>query len=193
MRPTLLSLLLVGCSAAPPSPPRLLGSEPYPGVLRAVETLPHDFLWRQRVTVRWTGGEEGFDAALQKRGGTLTLVGLGPYDTPAFVLTWNGREIGFENRTDRALPFPPRYILLDVQRVFFPWLPPGQATGEVDGERITERLEGDVLLRRTFERLDGQPPGAITVTYEGDRAILDNGWFGYTLTVETSDRQRLTD
>lgn len=176
----------------------------YPGELRPVDALEGDFLWRQRVTAHWAVGSRGFDAALQKQLGRLTLLGLSPMGTPGFTLVLTDDGLTFDNRTDRELPFPPRFIILDLQRVFYPWLdgpPPasGERSGQVAGERVHERYDRGRLIERTFERLDQTPPGLIRVTYEGyepeaeapARAELHNAWFGYRIVVETSDQQRL--
>jgi hypothetical protein len=55
--------------------------------------------------------------------------------------------------------------------------------------------ENSRVLKWAFERLDGVPPGRITITYEGGldpapssvpptRIELDNAWFGYRLVLE---------
>jgi hypothetical protein len=121
--------------------------------------------------------------------------------TPGFTLVLTDDGLTFDNRTDRELPFPPRFIILDLQRVFYPWLdgpPPasGERSGQVAGERVHERYDRGRLIERTFERLDQTPPGLIRVTYEGyepeaeapARAELHNAWFGYRIVVETSDQ-----
>ena len=193
IRVLLVALVVVGCRAAPPPDPRTLTDADYPGVLRPVAALGADVLCRQRVTATWGGESRSFDAVLQTRGETLTLLGLSPLGQVGFVLTLHDGEVSFENRTEMELPFPPRFILLDVQRVFYPWLEPGVLEGEVDGERVVERRRDGALLERTFTRLDGAPAGAIVVRLEGHapgrvapaRAELENGWFGYRLSVET--------
>jgi hypothetical protein len=204
--------LVVGFAACrtpePASPPETGPAAPnaYPGVLRPPDAMGPDVQWRQRVTAEWTehgGGRESFEAVLSKADAELLLLGLSPMGQPGFILRLEDGEIEFENKATRELPFPPRYIVLDVQRVFFPWLdgdPPrdGDRGGEVHGERVTERWEGGRLVQRRFERADGQPPGEIRVDYSGwedgadapRRAVLANGWFGYTLTIDTFDQQR---
>lgn len=200
------ALLLTGCCTV-----RSGGAVPsaagagYPGELRAPGAVPGDFLYQQRVTARWGGGEaRGFDAALQKRGDVLTLVGLTPMGTKAFVVTQTGDEVVLDNTSGQDMPFPPRYIMLDVQRVLFPWLegePPhdGAREGEVGGERVVETWHEGELVERCFVRLDHQPEGRLCVSYEGwapgeaapRRAVLDNAWFGYRLEIETTAQERL--
>ena len=176
----------------------------YPGTLRPPAELGVDFQWRQQVTAYWPQGTHTFDAVLTKTGDELVLLGLGPMDTPGFVLTLNANgEVDVENRTGRDMPFDARYVLLDVQRTFYPWfespLDNGSRTATIAGEQVTEDWEQGRLIRRTFERNDGKPPGTITVTYSGwtpgarapTRARLDNGWFEYALEINTLAQQTL--
>ena len=167
--------------------------------------MPGDFLYQQRVTATWGNGEKrGFDAALQKRGDVLTLVGLTPMGTKAFVVTQTGLVVTIDNQSGQELPFQPRYIMLDVHRVLFPWLegePPadGAREGDVGGEHVVETWHDGELVERCFVRLDHQPEGRLCVSYEGwapgmaapARAVLENGWFGYQLEVETTAQERL--
>lgn len=198
----LFSLAVGFAAAACQGPPRLkMADTDYPGELLPPAALARDLLWQQRVTASWGDGEQrGFDAAVQKQGETLTVIGLSPLGQQGFVLVQRGKDVSFENHTDLRLPFPPRFVLLDVQRAFFPWLP---AEGAVDGERtvvlgaeqIVEVRAGGRLVERRFTRLDGKPAGVIVVRYEWapedtgrvapKRTVLDNGWFGYRMTVDT--------
>ena len=195
----LLVCLGVACSSARV---RTVSDSDYPGALRTPASLGLDLMWQQRVTARWGDGmERGFEAAVQKRGDTLTVIGLSPLGQAGFVLTQDTAGVRFENRTDMELPFSPRFVLLDVQRTFFPWLPingavsDGEHSAVVDGERVVEVRSGGKLRERRFTRCDGMPAGDIVVRYEWSetdvgrvaprRAVLDNGWFGYRMTVET--------
>jgi hypothetical protein len=196
----LAALAAPGCAAVARRPPDLADVD-YPGQLRPAGALAADVLWQQRVTVAWSPEEaRGFDAAIQKLGDTLTVVGLSPVGTAGFVILLRDGELELRNETGADLPVPPRFIVLDIQRVFFPWLPAGGATpadgeraGVVDGERVVETWAGGRLRERRFTRLDGAPEGAIRIRYEwGDgavaapaRAVLDSGWFGYRLTIDT--------
>ena len=172
----------------------------YPGALRAPSTVGGDFSIDQSVTAIHAQGQESFRAVIEKRGDSLVMVGLGPHGGRAFVLRQEGEAVTFESFIDRALPFPPRYMLLDVHRTWLLGLsgaplPDGTHTAEVEGERVTEAWSDGRLRSRTFERLDGVPAGRITITYEGGldpapssvpptRIELDNAWFGYRLLLE---------
>lgn len=210
MLPVGLLAGLAACAGVSTTPAQgeLLGVG-YPGVLRAPETLPTQVLWRQRVTAFWGEGDErGFDAAVQRRGDTLTVLGLSPTGSVGFSIVQRGDDVELTNRMPERFPFPPRNVLLDVQRSFYPWLPgdPGDAptdgerSGEVDGERVHETWRQGRLVERRFTRLDGEPAGTLRIRYTWDRADwsvpthteLDNAWFGYRLEIETLDEALLT-
>lgn len=198
----LLALGAVAAASCHGTPRRVLTDADYPGELRQPEALGKDLLWQQRVTAHWGDGEErGFDAAVQKQGSKLTVIGLSPLGQAGFVLVQDPTGVSLQNHTDMHLPFPARFVLLDVQRTFFPWLPfvaapvDGERRGVVAGEEVVEIHAAGRLVERRFTRLDGKPAGTIVVRYEwGDqdqgrlaprRAVLDNGWFGYRMTVLT--------
>jgi len=211
-RPFVRSLLALGAllvvAACHTTPRRVLTEADYPGELRQPEALGKDLLWQQRVTASWGEGEErGFDAAVQKQGAKLTVIGMSPLGQAGFVLIQDATGVTFENHTDMHLPFPARFVLLDVQRTFFPWLPSvgtpaaGERTGIVAGEQVVEVHAAGRLVERRFTRLDGKPAGTIVVRYEWPdtdagriaprRAVLDNGWFGYRMTVDTHSEAEL--
>lgn len=210
MRAALLIPLLLpfaaGCAAPRGDAGAPQGIE-YPGTLQPATAMGADFVWRQSIVARWEGGERGFDAAVQVRGGTLTVMGLSPIGQPGFVVQYTADgAVELEDHVDLELPFPPEFILLDVQRVFFPQLSEGAPLADgVHGRIIGEELVGEVWsagrpLERSFQRTDGQPPGEIHVAYEWSdafrlapaRATLVNGWFGYRLEVVTHDETILS-
>lgn len=186
---------LVACHPDPPQPPPAGG---YPGELVSTEAMGQDFLLRQRVSATYGEHNTSFEAALQLREGALTVLGLTPFGSKAFVLTQTGTEVAFEKFVDRELPFPPDYILLDIHRALFMTvgdgvLADGEHSAERAGERITESWSGGRLRRRIFARLDGQPAGEIVVRFEDGHVPgqvpgvmeLSNGWFGYRLEIRT--------
>ena len=199
------ALALVVMACCPAVRPDALPPGAYPGTLRAPVDLGADVMWRQRVTAKWGKSQSrSFEAVLQTQGGKLTLLGLSPMGQAGFVITLDKGAIGFDNTSGMDLPFPARFIVLDVQRAFWPWLgsaPPkaGERSGVVAGEAINETWRGGRLQRRIFRRIDGEPPGPITVSYEGyergvmapARVVLHNSWFDYVLVVETYEQQQL--
>lgn len=204
------------CATTPPddasaSPPL---ADSYPGELRSALEFQPNGMWRQHVTAAWDEDRtHGFDAVLQRAGDGLTVLGLGPGGSVGFSVVLRGGVIEVVDNMPDGMPFEARFILLDVQRAFYPWLrrstpstaplAAAHATAEnaealVDGEHVRETYADGRVVRRTFERLDGQPAGVIEVVYEWDdelttlprRAVLKNGWFGYSLTIETQDETR---
>ncbi|MDC0719210.1 DUF3261 domain-containing protein [Nannocystis bainbridge] len=187
-------------SAAPPE----LKDADYPGALATTLAGP-DFMARQRLRGTARGREFGGEVVLQKQGDGLTLIGLTPFSTKAFVAKQQGAAVQVDVfAPEGKLPFPPRFMLLDVHRVQFLGLPgaplaDGTHAGEVGEEAVTEVWQGGALLERRFERKDGKPAGTIVVTYEGGmkdgalpaRLKLVNGWFGYEIAVETLQWQPL--
>jgi hypothetical protein len=199
-------LLLAGCASTPkPTTP----TRPIvpPASLLPPSAIGFDFQWRQRVSAHWPTGKQSFDAVLQKRAGELILVGLSPMGQPGFVLRL--REQGaleVENRTGKDLPFEPGYVLADVQRVFFPWLPAPVAgwSGEQRGQRgdsaVVERYQAGQLLERRFERQTPAGAERVTIRYVSplqaaqdapERVVLDNPLLGYSLSIETLEQSRL--
>ncbi len=202
MAPLFLLVVLVAACGGHTPPPENGEVEPYPTVLAPPSSLGGDFAMEQEVTMTHAQGENVFRAVLQKQGDELVLVGLAPHGGRAFVLTQRGTEVSFESFMPRELPFPPEYILHDIHRAWFKDAPGESA--EMDGERVTETIEGDRVTERRYERLDGQPEGAIVVSYEGgmvpgapvteappERVVLDNQWFGYRATIVSRNWQRL--
>lgn len=163
--------------------------------IRSPGEMPGDFQWRQTVAVKYADRDaRSFDAALDKRGDTLRLVGLTPLGTVMFVAEAEGTAVRFENRTGEPLPFDGSHILLDVQRVFFPWLEGDIEDGVREGrrgeEQIRERWEGGRLLERVFERGSEE---AVRVRYlepgprgqPAPRIELENPRYHYRLSIET--------
>lgn len=192
--------LAVACGGARASHAESSQAAPDVGTLRSPTELGGDFQWRQQVTAQWPSGTRGFDAVLSKEGNTLLLIGLGPMDTPGFILRLNDEGLSVENHTGKPIPFDPKFILLDVQRAFYPWFDAPLANGErsttTEGDVVTETWSNGTLRRRTFVRVSGNPKGTLDVTYSGwsppnrapQRVVLRNGWFGYTLTIETVEQ-----
>lgn len=120
-----------------------------------------------------------------------------------FSIQQSAAGIDVVNNMPKQMVIPPRFILLDVQRAFFPWsdaaAQDGERSQQKNDELITETWRAGKLQTRTFARLDQQPKGTITISYEWGkpdwvlptRTILDNGWFGYELTIVTHSETRI--
>jgi len=195
---------LSSCCAVGRRPPWEPAAREYPGTLVSPSTVPGDFLARQVVKARYGETRIRFDSVLQKRGDTLTLLGLTPFGTRAFLLQQEGTDVNFTSYVDRVLPFPPYYILLDIHRALFIGvssgpLADGLHTVSRNGEEIRERWMGGRVLERTFRRETGLPPGLIRITCKDGMLVgmppskleFKNGWFGYDLTITTRSYEAL--
>jgi hypothetical protein len=194
-----LGLAFFGCVTTP-APTRQSKQTPreYPGVLGDSRTLGDDFFWRQRIAGVYKDRSFSFSAVVQLQKGTLTVLMLGPMDRPAFAIEQRGRAVSLKSFVQQSLPFPPRYVLYDIHRIYFSDLhvvcPRDGACGETrDGEKIAESWKNGKLYQRRFERIDRQPPGFIRVRYQAgmtagkppERIEYENEWYGYTLSIQT--------
>lgn len=212
-----LGLGIAACATTTTGPPRRqvfttdAAADGYPCVLHDPAEWPESFVVRQSIDIRARRGDrtvEGqLDAVMQKQGDTLTIIGLGPMNARAFTLTQRGRTIEFAQGAGPALPFSPRYILVDVHRVFFKALPrsrgagdSGIMRGELDGEHVEERWEGGELRTRSFTRPGSALSGAVRVEYgagcrvercQPGSVTVHNEWFDYTLSITNQDYEAL--
>ncbi|MGH1346090.1 MAG: DUF3261 domain-containing protein [Nannocystales bacterium] len=196
----LVAAVALGCPPPPPTktPDPQVG---YPGTLRDPGSSPHNFMVRQHAKGSYGERAISFEAVVQKNKDQLIVLVLTPYGSRALLIEQNGAEVRTEKFIDRELPFDPAFILLDVQRVFLKGQPStpipadGWTESDIDGEHVRERWAGGRLHERHYTRLDGAPEGTIIVRYEGGfepgskppPIELDNGWFGYSMRLETSD------
>ena len=199
---------MVACSATPHAR-TAAHKRDYPWRLRPPSAFSGDFLWRQKLQARFGVRKLGFQAVLQKQADQLTLIGLGPAGNKAFVLSQTSEAVTFRSHMPRKMPFPPRFILIDIQRA---WLklapettrPDGTHTIDLGEETLQETWRGGRLVRRSFVRKDGKPKGQILVNYEASPGpnptgtgarpgvvVLNNGWFGYELRIETLEARPL--
>lgn len=191
---TAASLLL---SCQPPQPL-------YPGQLQPPSRFGPDFLLRQEIVFRRGETEASLQTALQHRGDELTLIGLTPLGTRAFVLQQRRDEVELTSHLPEGeLPFPARFILLDINRTLLPFDEPPTSDGQrrlrTDDETLDETWRDGRLVERRFERRRGRPRGEIVIRYSDGHRFgeqpgqidLDNGWLGYQLTLRTLAYQLL--
>jgi hypothetical protein len=198
----------------PAVPPRSSLDVETTGVLNRLlpaNALPGQFVIQQSVTVRWMaaeGPEEAtFDAALQRRGDSLLLLGFGPMKQVGFELLLEDGRVRFENRTGRKVPFRPEDILADVQRVFYPWIESGGDCTECErrGRRLAldveERIGKALLEERRFRFHERPELGVVLIRYSGDRLFgvvptecdVSNEWFGYRLEIRSHRMDRIDE
>ncbi len=201
-----LAASLCACQSSPkgevsgntqqPNPPAL-SEDAYPGQLRPMSEVPHNFVLRQQLTGSARGHQFRGETVLQKQGDTLTLIGLSPFGSRAFTLIQRGDTVEYTEHMPQPLPFPARFMLIDIHRTLFVGLlgprEDGRHTEVVGDEQISEEWAGGRLQMRSFSRVDGHPAGTIVIRYQGgyrpgeapQKVTLDNSWFGYQLEVET--------
>lgn len=196
----LFMLTLVACGARSSTEQRdAIGSSTLgAGPLLPVDAAGPDFFYEQQITVRWPDGEREFSAVLQKVEDTLSVVALSPMGQPAFRIQLRDGEVTMEAFTDRTLPFPPEYIVADVQKSFFRWLEQpdegfsGEQYGTYNELDIEEHFESGTLTTRAFARSDAPDAGQVVVSYRYDEreplpaVEIVNSWFNYTLNVTTT-------
>jgi hypothetical protein len=205
--------LLVACERPRPTeahagpPPAAAGSvqetleKPLP-----VAAIGYDFQWRQRVTAKWRGGQRTFEAVLSRNGELLQLLGLGPMGRVGFVISVrDGQPMKVEHHPSLTFAFDPRYVLLDVQRAFYPWLEGtapinGRRSAKVQGETIVEEWKNGALELREFRRPSDPQSRTIRIRYSqstpsvdvAELTVLENGRLGYTLEIQTLSQTRLS-
>ena len=189
---------------------------PPPGVAITPEEIPGTFLVRQKLSGVFGGHYQSFEAALQKTEDTLTVIGLTPFGTKAFVLVQKGREIQFKNYLPkgRSVPLKPEYLLADIHHAFFLPAALGEEAGGGwrrltghGGELVREEQRrppsagesGRRVDRRTFAHSAEEGARRVTIEYEGELvggvfpavAKLDNGYYEYALRIETVSYEEL--
>ncbi len=202
-------LLLVaasGCAGQPQASSAQSASgqqRDYGGPVLDSKNLPGEFLWEQQITARYGALSQSFGAVIQSADGELTVLGLTPFNTRAFAIEQRGYEFRFTNYVNRKLPFEPKSILIDIHRTFFVGVPrKPKADGRYEhvalGEKRVDDWKDGRLVHRTFERVDA-PGKLIDISYgEGyapgappPLAVFKNGWYGYSLEVETTNATAL--
>lgn len=196
----LLSLPALGCGEKPR--PKAAPAYAMTGVLLPTSELAPPFQLQQRIQGVYEGREVSIDCVVQLDRGKLTVVGLTPFSTRAFVIEQVGTEVKLQKFVDRDVPFDPVAVLYDLHRVFFRGLPKPQANGTHEGvdhgDLVRERWEGGHLVERRFQSLEGPTPQLVIIAFQGapaplvaPRVRLTNVAFGYTLEIETLEQQVL--
>jgi hypothetical protein len=163
-----------------------------------------DFVWRQRIDVRFKTRHESFSAVIEKRGDRLLLLGLTPFGSRAFALEQRGKTATFTPYSDLRLPFSPLYVLADVHRAFFRGLPgaplsDGWHEGMQDGERVRERWLAGRLFEREYRGATAAGNTVAILYADGmlgrtppRSMVLTSQRFGYALTITTLLAQGLS-
>jgi Protein of unknown function (DUF3261) len=193
-RALLVLCLVVACGGARPPPAAPVTLQPL-----AADARP-PFVLEQRLRGRYGEREVDAHVVLQWHEGLLRLVGLAPFGARAFVVEQRGSEVRVENSLGRELPFDPRHVLVDIQRVLFAGFSSAQPDGEHElrqgGALIRERWQAGRALERRFVAPAGK--GDVIVSFSGPAAPviaphvrLVNESLGYRLEIETLTQQWL--
>lgn len=203
-----IAMALASCSSPRSTPstavPAVSSSGFSEAQLLPVSAYPGDFQWQQRVTATWPEGKRSFSAVLSKADGALRLVGLDPMGRVGFTLELGpGQRVKLESHASVRFPFDPRFIILDVQRIFYPWserpLEGGRRRVVRPETVIVEEVSEGRLKKRIFEQRGerAQIEGVVTYEYEKElagvpsRATYQNLLRGYRLVIDTFDAQTL--
>ena len=188
-------LALPACRHA--APPAAQLPSPAAADLPLPDAIPGAFTVRQKLVAHSSHGGGSFEAVLKKSPATLTLLGLTPYGSRAFLLEQKGAEVTFTSYIPRDLPFSPTFVLQDVHRVFDAplgaELPEGDREGVVKDNLIREHWHQGRLQSRSYgPREPVAAPPTVTITYDGtgpaglaSHVLLTHHALGYTLAVET--------
>lgn len=202
-RTLLLALALtltLGCGPKPP--PRPAPAYALAGVLLPTAELTPPFQIRQRIHGKYQGRDVTIDCVVVLDQGKLSVVGLTPFSTRAFVIEQRGTEVKLEKFVDRDVPFDPAAVLYDLHRVFFRGLSKPQSDGTHEGvdhgDLVRERWEGGHIVERRMQSLEGPTPQLVVIQFAGapapviaPRVTLTNVAFAYTLEIENLEQQLL--
>jgi hypothetical protein len=200
---SLVSLLLglTACAAAP-APKSAIPTHDLRGVLVPTEQLAPPFVVQQRIEGRYQGGDATMECVVQLKDKKLTVLGLTPFGTRAFVIEQTGTQVRFEKFIDRDLPVQPEAVLYDIHRVFFRGLPRPDSDGvreqQDQSEMVRETWQGGHIIERRFQGLEGPVPTLVVVAFDGAPAPviaphvrITNVAYGYTLEIQNSDQKLL--
>ncbi|MET0341513.1 MAG: DUF3261 domain-containing protein [Polyangiales bacterium] len=197
---TMLAVCLSACGGAQkrPRPP----AHAHLGVLVPSEELKPPFVVEQHLSGQYGSRDIKLDCVVQVSNGKLSLLGLTPFGTKAFLIEQVGTDVRFENYVSAELPFEPVQVLYDLHRVFFRGLSTPRQDGtweeQEHGDMVRERWENGSLVERRFESLEGPVSNIVVVTYGGPPApviarhvTLTNVAYGYTLKIDNLEQKTL--
>ena len=196
----LLSMSALACGEKPR--PKAVPAYAMTGVLLPTSELAPPFQLQQRIHGQYEGRDVAVDCVVQLDRGKLTVVGLTPFSTRAFVIEQVGTEVKLQKFVDRDVPFDPAAVLYDLHRVFFRGLPKPQPDGTHEGvdhgDLVREVWRDGHIVERRFQSLEGPIPQLVIIEFQGapapviaPRVRLTNVAFSYTLEIETLEQQVL--
>lgn len=195
-------VLFLGTACARPKPPAKVVEVDARGVLLPTDKLAPPFVVQQRIEGKYQGGDATMECVVQLSDGKLTVLGLTPFGTRAFVIEQKGLDVHFQKFIERDLPVQPDAVLFDIHRVFFRALPKPSSDGVYEAqdqsEMVRETWAGGHLVERRFHSLEGPITNMIVVSFQGAPAPviaphvrITNTAFGYTLEIDNTDQKLL--
>ena len=172
------------------------------GVLIPTSELSPPFVVEQHLSGQYGSQDISLDCVVQLSKGKLTLLGLTPFGTKAFLIEQTGTDVRFEKYVDNDLPFEPINVLYDLHRVFFRGLSQPRMDGTYEeqdhGDMVREQWEGGSIVERRFQNLEGPYSNIIVIAYDGPPApiiarhvTLTNVAYGYTLKIDNLEQKTL--
>ena len=172
--------------------------------LISTEEMAGHFLLRQRIDYRFRERAGTFEAVVQKQCNQLLVIGLTPLGTRVFTIRQEGLEVSTTMPLgDEVWPFPPGFVLLDIQRAYLLELAGKRSDGphelSIAGQPMTETWSGGRLVERSFPDSSTPSRGRVVVRYTpgiapsrpAGRVNIVNEPYGYELDVVTLSRTQL--
>jgi hypothetical protein len=172
----LIASLLVGCAmhSHPRSQPEVVRY--YPLLLPA--SFGRSIVIEQLLEGSARGERFQLHSQIEIDAEHMLVLGFTTFQTKAFVLRFDGKTVAFENFTERRMPFPPEFILSDIQKILWPTLPDREGWNVVDDPAGKVRLV--FYARQLVTRIQYQGLSPI----EGDVELVDLQ-YGYQLHIRT--------
>jgi hypothetical protein len=196
-----LLLSLAACTSPRPPPSDALFHDDSAVLVSTNLLATRPFTVVQRVRGKQGTADVAFECVVQLSQHKLTVTGMTPYSTRAFVVEQDGVAVQSRGFTLRDVPFEPVQVLYDIHRVFFRGLSAPQTDGTHElldhGEVVRELWQDGHVVQRSFHALDTFSR-LLMLEFEGapapviaPRVRLTNLHYGYSLEIENVEQQRL--
>ncbi len=169
----IIAISTFGCQTTTPDRPSEVTDADARAGLLSTQDLPRvAFTLRHHLRFVFGDRSGSVEAVLQKGCDHVTVVGLSPFGTRLFSVRQSGSEVIHEPTQQRAWPFPPHRMLIDIQRIYlYPLRDPPPADGAYEsfvGEtRVVEDWRAGRLRTRVLTVSSAQHPEHIVIRYQG--------------------------
>lgn len=196
-----LLLALAGCAVPKPPPLAPVFDDDSAVLVPTEQFAVAPFTVLQRVHGKFGTQEIAFECTVQFAQGKLSLTGMTPYGTRAFVVEQIGSDVHAQTFELEGVPFEALQVLVDVHRAFFRGLQVAQSRGEhelVERDQVVrEYWQRGYVVERSFHSLDTSA-SLVVISFDGapapviaPRMRLVNLHYGYWLEIENIQQQRL--